>query len=178
VHDMKSGRIVEVIEYDDAWPEMFRSEEVVVRRALGDNVLEVHHIGSTAVPGMWAKPVIDILVVVRSIGEVDHQDRLMAAAGYEAKGEYGIKGRRFFTKGGDRRSHHVHVFEKGSPEIRRHLDLRDFMIAHPERAARYSQLKQDLAAKFRNDIDGYCDGKDPFIKAIEVEASAWARSRR
>jgi GrpB-like predicted nucleotidyltransferase (UPF0157 family) len=174
----ESARIIEVVPYDEAWVAMFEDEEAIVRKALGRGVLEVHHIGSTAIPGMWAKPVLDILVVVRQIDEVDGRGRSMAAAGYGAKGEFGIPGRRFFTKGGDKRTHHAHVFQKGSPDIRRHLDFRDFMIAHQVQAAAYAELKRSLAARFRDDIDAYCDGKDPFIKAIDAEASAWAKVRR
>ena len=173
----KSGRIVEVVPYDESWVAMYQDEAEVVHEALGEAVLDIHHIGSTAIPGMWAKPVIDMLVVVRDIGEVDARNSCMSAAGYEAKGEFGIKNRRFFTKGGDARSHHVHVFQKGSPEIGRHLNFRDFMIAHPERAARYAELKRSLAAKFSTDIDAYCDGKDSFIKAIDAEASSWSEGK-
>jgi GrpB-like predicted nucleotidyltransferase (UPF0157 family) len=174
----KTGRIVEVVPYDESWAVLYQDEAEVVHTALGEVVLEIHHIGSTAIPGMWAKPVIDILVVVSDIGEVDGRNSHMKAAGYEAKGEFGIKNRRFFTKGGDKRSHHVHVFQKGSPEIGRHLDFRDFIIAHPERAARYAELKRSLADKFRTDIDAYCDGKDSFLKAIDAEASSWSKSRK
>jgi GrpB-like predicted nucleotidyltransferase (UPF0157 family) len=173
-----SGRIVEVVPYDVAWVAMYEAEAKVVRKALGRIVLEVHHIGSTAIPGMWAMPVIDILVVVRNIGEVDGRNRQMAAAGYEAGGEFGIPNRRFFTTGGDRRTHHVHVFQKGSHDIERHLDFRDFMIAHPDEAARYTDLKKSLAARFRDDIDSYCDGKDKSIKATEVKAAAWSILRK
>ncbi len=163
--------------YDESWATIYRDEDKLLRDALGNTILEMHHIGSTAIPGMWAKPVVDILVVVRNLDEVDSRNKRMALAGYEAKGEFGIRGRRFFIKGGDKRSHHVHVFLKGSPEIKRHLDFRDFMIAHPESAARYAELKRSLAARFRTDIDAYCDGKDSFIKAIEAVASAWSKGR-
>jgi len=173
----KSARVVEVVPYDKSWGVKYAEEELLLRRALGEEVLEVHHIGSTAIPGMWAKPTLDILVVVRDIDKVDRLNHSMSAIGYEAMGEYGIRGRRFFIKGGDQRSHHVHVFQKGSTHIERHLDFRDFMIAHPQEAARYADLKRSLARRFAFDIDSYCEGKEPYIIDIEAKATIWARDK-
>ncbi len=172
-----SERIVEVVPYDKIWPAMFLEEKEKIRGILNDEVLGIHHIGSTAIPGMDSKPTIDILVVVRKIGEVDGYNAPMAGIGYVAMGEYGIAGRRFFHKGADRRTHHLHIFEVGSPEIDRHLRFRDFMMSHPVEAAEYAHLKKGLASRFRSDIDSYCDGKDAFIKGIDAKAEAWAKDR-
>ena len=171
-------RVVEVVPYDLVWGAMFSKEETKLRQALGVEILEVHHIGSTAIPGMWAKPTIDMLVVVRDIEDVDDHNGSMSAMGYVAKGEYGIRGRRFFIKGGNRRTHHVHAFQKGSSEIARHLLFRDFIIAHPSEAARYADLKRGLAGRFESDIDSYCQGKEAFIREIDAKAAIWARSGR
>jgi len=171
-------RVVQVVHYDSIWKSKYLEEAKRLRRVLHNEVIEVHHIGSTAIPGMWAKPTIDILVVVRDIDAVDRYNQSMSAIGYDAMGEYGIKGRRFFTKGGDRRTHHVHVFQKESAEINRHLVFRDFMIAHPSVAAEYADLKRDLAARFGSDIDAYCQGKDAFIRDIDAKAAVWASSIR
>jgi GrpB-like predicted nucleotidyltransferase (UPF0157 family) len=173
-----SKRVVEVVPYDTAWPAMFREEKKMMRRILKDEVLEIHHIGSTAIPGMYSKPTIDILVVVRKIEKVDDFNAPMSEIGYVAKGEFGIPGRRFFYKGSDRRSHHLHIFQEGSPEIDRHLRFRDFMISHPREAAEYAQLKRGLASRFRSDIDSYCHGKDAFIKEIDAKAEAWVKASR
>lgn len=173
-----SKRVVEVVPYDTAWPAMFREEKKMMRRILKDEVLEIHHIGSTAIPGMYSKPTIDILVVVRKIEKVDDFNAPMSEIGYVAKGEFGIPGRRFFYKGSDRRSHHLHIFQEGSPEIDRHLRFRDFMISHPKEAAEYAQLKRGLASRFRSDIDSYCHGKDAFIKEIDAKAEAWVKASR
>jgi GrpB-like predicted nucleotidyltransferase (UPF0157 family) len=173
-----SKRVVEVVPYDTAWPAMFREEKKMMRRILKDEVLEIHHIGSTAIPGMYSKPTIDILVVVRKIEKVDDFNAPMSGIGYVAKGEFGIPGRRFFYKGSDRRSHHLHIFQEGSPEIDRHLRFRDFMISHPREAAEYAQLKRGLASRFRSDIDSYCHGKDAFIKEIDAKAEAWVKASR
>jgi len=98
--------------------------------------------------------------------------------GYIAKGEYGIAGRRFFLKGLYNRTHHIHIFQIGSHEIKRHLEFRDYMIAHPEDAKRYGELKKELAKSFRYDIEGYCDGKDSFIKGMEKKAEEWATKKQ
>ncbi len=97
----------------------------------------------------------------------------MEALGYEARGEYGIAGRRFFRrddKHGDR-THQVHAFEDGSPQIARHLAFRDYMIAHPETAQEYSDLKRELVAQHPNDIEAYMDGKNEFIQEVDKRAA-------
>ncbi|WP_233505429.1 GrpB family protein [Sporosarcina sp. BI001-red] len=137
--------------------------------------LEVHHIGSTAVSGLSAKPVIDLLLVVQSISRVDQVNEAMRDIGYEAKGENGIKGRRFFQKGGNARSHHVHVFEEGSPAITRHLLFRDFLRAYPTRAKEYGELKTRLAVQYPFDIYKYIEGKSELIQQIESDAAHWSR---
>jgi len=174
----KTARVVKVVPYDSSWRAKFAEEELVLRRVLGEEVQEAHHIGSTAIPGMWAKPIIDILVIVRDIEKVDRLNHSMSAVGYQAMGEFGIQGRRFFIKGGDHRTHHVHVFQKGSAHIRRHLDFRDFMIVHPKEAASYADLKRSLATRFGSDIDSYCRGKELFIVEIEAKAAIWAAAGR
>ncbi|MGB6017650.1 MAG: GrpB family protein [Nodosilinea sp.] len=95
--------------------------------------------------------------------------------GYEAMGEFGLSGRRYFRKDnakGDR-THHVHAFQAGSSEIDRHLAFRDFMITHPDCAQQYSDLKRALAAQYPEDIDSYMDGKDEFVKSMEQRALQW-----
>lgn len=163
-------RKIEVVAYNPAWPEMFKQEAEKIKRALGDNCLEVHHIGSTSVPGLAAKPLIDMIPVVRDITKVDAANDALKALGYEPQGEFGIPFRRYFQKGGDNRTHHVHIFEQGSPEIERHLKFRDWMRSHPEDALAYGELKQQLAQQFPYDSLGYCNGKDAFIGAIDAKA--------
>lgn len=161
------NNIVEVVAYDANWPSLFESEAKLIKNALGDNCIAVHHIGSTAVPGLSAKPIIDILPVVKDISQVDQCNSAMKNIGYEVKGEYGIAFRRFFQKSSDRRTHNVHVFEEGSPEIDRHLKFRDWMRSHITDRDAYGALKADLALKFPNDMMSYCLGKDDFIADID-----------
>ncbi len=150
----------------------------VLREALGDAVMLVEHVGSTAVPGLVAKPIIDILLEVRDVERLDGFHPEMAGLGYEVRGEFGIPGRRFFVKStGPRRTHHVHAFATGSPGLERHLAFRDYMISHPKEAEAYGRLKESLAKEFPTDIEGYMNGKDAFIKEIEEKALAWSRRR-
>ena len=169
---------VEVVPHDPRWPDAFEAEAKHVVAALGENVVAIHHIGSTAIPNIYAKPVLDLLVQVRDITEVDGRSPAMESLGYEVMGEFGIPGRRYFRKDNQEgsRTHQIHAFESGSAEVERHLAFRDYMIAHPLDAQRYSELKRKLADEHPQSIDGYMDGKDSFIKEIDRRAARWRAS--
>lgn len=145
---------------------------------MGGTILAVHHIGSTAIPGIQAKPIIDLLAVVDDLGALDERRAQMEALGYEVMGEFGIPGRRYFRKdnAAGARTHQIHAFEEGSPQIERHLAFRDFMRAHPGHAREYETLKQQLAALHPLDISSYADGKDAFIRDMDARAAAWRRT--
>jgi GrpB-like predicted nucleotidyltransferase (UPF0157 family) len=166
---------IEVVPYDDSWSESFDMEADRIGEALRPVVVSIHHIGSTSVPGMFAKPIIDILIEVRSLARLDAGRSGMKTLGYEVLGEFGISGRRYFRKANSAgvRTHQVHVFESGSVESRRHLAFRDYLVAHSAVASQYSELKQRLATAFPDDIDAYMNGKDSFIKTHEAKALAW-----
>lgn len=160
-------RKVEVVAYTEAWAEAFGKAAAEIEALLGAECLEVHHIGSTAVPGLAAKPVIDLLVVVGCIELVDCLNVGFLKLGYEPKGENGLPGRRYFEKGGNDRTHHVHCYEQGNPEIMRHLKFRDFLRRNPEHASAYGGLKKTLAACYPWDINRYIEGKQEMIREIE-----------
>jgi GrpB-like predicted nucleotidyltransferase (UPF0157 family) len=167
-------RNIRVVAYDLAWPAAFEQEALILAAILGDGLITIHHIGSTAVPGLPAKPVIDMMPLVRDIEGVDRLVPVMSEAGYYSWGEHGIPGRRLFTKGGDEhRTHNVHIFQIDNPEVSRHLDFRDYLRAHPQVARQYAQLKMELAPQFPNDITAYNQGKDSFIKEMERRAREW-----
>ncbi|WP_096200735.1 GrpB family protein [Bacillus sp. FJAT-45350] len=166
-------RKVEVVPYKQEWAVMFQEERKQIERALGNEIEDIHHIGSTAIPNIYAKPVIDLLVEVKKIENVDKYIDDMEKLGYEALGEFGILNRRFFTKGGVNRTHHVHIFEQGNEEITRHLAFRNYMIDHTEEAQMYSLLKQKLAKEYPTDITLYIAGKDEYIKDIDRKASQY-----
>lgn len=160
-------RIIEVVPYDALWTLEFAKESQAIQKALGKNCVEMHHIGSTAVPGLAAKPVIDIIAAVTEIAQVDKANDALKELGYEAQGEFGMPFRRFFEKGGNARTHNLHVFEKTNSEIERHLKFRDWMRTHAEDKEAYGQLKKRLADQFSNDSKAYCLGKDDFITNID-----------
>ncbi|QHA90904.1 GrpB family protein [Bacillus sp. N1-1] len=166
-------RKVEVQEFKEIWRELFLLEARKIEQVYGDNMIEIHHIGSTAVEGLKAKPVIDLLPVVNDLTLVDQKNPEMKKLGYESLGENGLTGRRFFRKGGDQRSHHVHLYEKGNPDIDRHLAFRDYLIAHPEDRLRYGEKKAKLAERYPNDMEAYIMGKDSLVKEIEMKALDW-----
>jgi GrpB-like predicted nucleotidyltransferase (UPF0157 family) len=168
-------RRVIVSPHNPAWAAAFTRESAALALALGDPRVTFHHIGSTAIPGICAKPIIDLLAVVGNLDELDGRSPQMQALGYEVMGEFGIPGRRYFRRDDatGRRTHQIHAFATGSPNIERHLAFRDFMRTHPDHARRYSDLKRRLAAQHPEDIEAYMDGKDAFIKRMEAMAAAW-----
>jgi GrpB-like predicted nucleotidyltransferase (UPF0157 family) len=167
-------RKVEVVSYDSNWAKSFQAEADEIRAILGQEVVAIHHIGSTSIPNLSAKPIVDLLVVVRDIEKIDAFNERMSQLGYLPKGENGIPGRRFFIKGDEiHRTHHLHIFAVGHPDIERHLNFRDYLIAHPEDAQAYGRLKEGLARRFSTDIDSYIAGKDGFIKEMDRKAQAW-----
>ncbi|MFW9932548.1 MAG: GrpB family protein [Candidatus Thorarchaeota archaeon] len=174
---MSEWRGVKVVPYNSEWPIMFEQEKKVLQAILSDLLVEIHHIGSTAIPGISAKPVIDILPVVKEIVKVDEMTKEFERYGYEGRGEFGLPGRRYFTKGKSERTHHIHIYERGNPEVIRHLAFRDYMIAHPLEAKAYSELKEKLAKEFANDRDSYIDGKEEFVKERERRALLWRDSK-
>ena len=161
--------------HNSCWAGMFDIESKMIVQALGSNVVAIHHIGSTAIPAIYAKPIIDMLIEVADIDDVDAHNPAMEALGYEAMGEYGIPGRRYFRKDDEAsiRTHHAHTFAEDSPEVERHLAFRDFLLGHPEWAGKYSELKRKLAEAHSDDMERYMDGKDTFIKEVGRKASAW-----
>jgi GrpB-like predicted nucleotidyltransferase (UPF0157 family) len=166
-------RAISLVEHRERWSTDFEKEADSIKVILSDNLLAAYHIGSTAISGLRAKPVIDVLLEVRSLCELDKRNTELEELGYEAKGEYGIEGRRFFQKGGKERTHHVHAFKTGNHEIERHKLFVEFMKAHPHRAAEYEKLKMELESKYKEEPDKYSEGKAAFIKVIDVEASEW-----
>lgn len=165
---------VEVKEHEGKWREMFENESRKLEEIFGNELIDIHHIGSTAVRNLKAKPIIDIMPVVRHIESVDSHDKQMIEIGYEPLGEFGIRGRRFFRKGEEKRTHQIHVFQKDNKgDIERHLAVRDYLRTHPEAAKHYGDIKSHLAIKFPNDIESYVNGKDSFVKKLEERALEW-----
>ena len=163
-------RRVGVASYNPNWKNMYKEESEKIKNILNDIIIDIHHIGSTAIPGIKAKPVIDILVEVKDIEEVDQYNHKMEELGYEAMGEYGIPKRRFFRKGENNRTHHIHIFQTGNEEIERHINFKEYLIAHPDKAREYSKLKEELVNKYTYDVENYTNSKSDFIKEIDRKA--------
>lgn len=168
-------RLIEVVPPDPRWPVLFQAEAARLTQVFAGQLINIHHMGSTAVPGLWAKPVVDIMPIVHDIEAVDERNELMIALGYQPKGEYGIPGRRFFSvdDARGRRLFNVHVYQAGNPEIARHLDFVEYLKTHPQDAAAYAGLKRELAQQFHDDVDRYVAGKTGLIRQIEAKIPAW-----
>ncbi len=165
--------ITEVLlaEYDPDWPVEFISESRRVQDVLGEKVVGVHHVGSTAVNNLIAKPVIDLLVEVADLEPIDAMTDSFIDAGYEVRGESGIPGRRFLTRNEEgQRTHDIHIFQTGHNEIAQMLLFRDRLRESPDVAASYADLKRELAAKFPDDVLRYTQEKTEFILgAVEAQ---------
>lgn len=168
-----------IVPYDPAWKLAFEQEAAAVSAALMPTGIDLHHIGSTAIPGILAKPVIDLMGIVGDLAGLDLRNDGLVGLRYEVMGAFGIEGRRYFRKFGadGQRSHHLHIFEAGSPHIERHLAFRDYLRTHPVKAADYSGLKARLASDPAMRWEDYMDAKAPFIIATEQEALAWYRGQ-
>ena len=170
--------IIQVKKYDPDWVIEFEMESSKLFEKIGDVISKVHHIGSTAVPGLMAKPIIDIILEVKDLNELDCQRSKFENLKYEVMGEYGIQGRRYYRKGGDLRTHQIHAFKTGDQNILRHLALREYLNEHKEVAEDYGRLKSEIAKRCNNDIEQYCDEKDEFIKHHESIAIKWYKKTK
>ena len=167
-----------VATYDPSWPEIFAGEAQAIHRVLGDVLIGIEHVGSTAIPGLAAKPVIDIVVSVTSL-EAGMVVPSLAALGYDCRGENGIPGRLFFRKGlvEFKRTHHLHLVEAGHEQWTSMLAFRDYLRAHPGDVRRYEELKRALAVKFQDNRRAYTNGKAEFVQTILKMARLQGRSQ-
>lgn len=164
---------------DPRWAGWFEEEAARLRSFLGVEVLDIYHIGSTSVPGLAAKPTIDLLPVVRSISVMDDRTGELESAGYRAWGEYGLPGRRLFTKDSEGyRTHNLHFYQVGDPDIERHVAFRDFLRLNTDVRAEYETLKREVYSKHPADIEAYNHAKNEWIRRIERVALEWFRARR
>ncbi len=164
-------RSVIIADYDPRWPTMFESERTLLTQAIGDTALDIQHIGSTSVPGLAAKPIIDIVVAVANLDEArDRCVEPLSDLGYRYVPEYeAVMPERLYFNRGEPSSHHIHMVEPASDFWKRHLLFRDYLREHPEVARDYAILKRRLAKEHGTDADGYTDAKSEFIRSIEGE---------
>lgn len=170
-------RILTIVPYQDNWPALYQQERALLVPLLGDNLINIDHIGSTSVPGLAAKPIIDILIEVKDLSLVDELTEAFLKIGFDAKGENGISGRRYFQKGGNARSHHLHVFIKGDKELTKHRAFRGYLVQFPSIAKQYSEIKQQALALANNDGQRYSELKSEFIQEHTIKALKWNGDR-
>ena len=172
-------RKLELIPYKKDWAENFKEESKKIQEVFNEELLAVHHIGSTAIPRMLAKPIIDILVEVQNIKSVDSFNFKMNELGYISKGENGIVGRRFFVKyKNNNRTHHVHIYQSGECEISKHLMFRDYLIENSYEAERYNKLKASLYKDAAITVDVYQEKKSPLVNELTESAINWANKNK
>jgi GrpB-like predicted nucleotidyltransferase (UPF0157 family) len=159
-------RAVVVVDYDPQWPEVFAQLRSRLWSVVRDVAKAVEHVGSTSVPGLAAKPIIDMSVVAPAAADVPSAIQRLSTLGYEHRGDLGVEGREAFTTPRSMPAHHLYLCPSDSLALRNHLAVRDYLRAHPDVAREYGALKKRLAAQFRNDIDGYVDGKTGAILRI------------
>ena len=151
--------------YDTTWPLEFAVEADRIARACRGLALRLEHIGSTSIPGLSAKPVIDVLAGRPGNVSGESYVAVFRQLGYEHKGAYGVPGRNYFRRGTPR-THHVHLVSWTSAVWEDHLLFRDYLRSHPETAREYETLKRELAALYIQDKERYTDAKGPFIRSI------------
>jgi len=156
--------------HSELWHQLYAEEETQLRNAIGGQVVAIEHVGSTAICGLSAKPIIDIAVAVREIADAEKCVTQLGGIGYKSRGELGIPGRQYFTKG-DPRTHHLHMAELGSDLWRNYLLFRDYLRQHPEVAKEYENLKTELARKHTENREAYTEGKAAFIEGVLKAAS-------
>ncbi|WP_448564898.1 GrpB family protein [Thalassotalea ganghwensis] len=166
-------RIIEVVAYNPQWPRLFELEKALLSDIIGEFATKIEHIGSTSVEGLAAKPIIDILVEVPNLALLDAKASEFEALGYEVKGENGIAGRRYYQKGGNARSHHIHAFVSGTEDLHRHRAFKAYLIAHKEIAQEYAKIKKQAALQCAHDNDVYIALKNGFIAEHEPKAICW-----
>ena len=168
---------VSLVEHDASWAATAEAHAAQLQ-ILGPNLLAVHHIGSTAIPGLIAKPIIDLLPVVHSLADLDEKMPQIESLGYQCHGEYGIPGRRFCAlPGANTRIVHLHFFDKTSDQIRHNLAFRDYVRAHPAVAAAYAAEKRRARRLHTDNSHGYTAEKSAFVAATAVDALAWYGTR-
>lgn len=161
-----------LVDYDRHWPDLFEALRAPVVAVLGDLVIVVEHVGSTAVPGLAAKPIIDMDVVVPSAADIPGAIGRLATLGYVHRGDLGIAGREAFTAPAGTPRHDLYVCAIDSEELRRHRLFRGYLLTHPEEARAYGALKTAAARRFGEDRAAYTEAKTRFVEAVLQRASS------
>jgi GrpB-like predicted nucleotidyltransferase (UPF0157 family) len=161
---LESG-IVRLVEYDARWPQLFAAEQQRIRAECGTLALRLEHVGGTSIPGMCAKPVLDMAAGRPRDTSIQDYVAALEQAGYEHRGEQGVPGRHFFCRGVPR-AYHLHLVEEDGPLWRDYIAFRDHLRAHPEAAREFADLKRVLAARFSRDREAYMNAKSSHVQGV------------
>lgn len=164
---MRTRRVI-VLPYDEAWETSFEAIKVEIECAVGSLIVGIEHVGSTSVKGMWAKPCIDVDVIIEDYSVLDAVVKGLASIGYIHEGDLGIKGREAFkyTDKSHLMSHHLYVCPKDSEELHRHITFREYLRSDTNAVKKYSEVKKMAARMFPDDIDKYIEYKSPCIEEL------------
>ena len=157
---------IKVEDYDPHWSEEFEMLRSRIALLLDELATAIEHVGSTAVPGLAAKPIIDIDILLRSVSDLPIVCTRLGSLGYEHRGDLGVAGREAFRTPPGQFAHHLYVCPPGSQEYSRHIAFRDYLRSHPEDASAYAALKRNLAYEFATDREAYNQGKTEFVRLI------------
>jgi len=176
IHEMRNTIISP---WTSEWAKQYQKEECILKEIFQNELIEIHHIGSTSIPTIgYAKPIIDIMIVVKDIELIDGYNDEMKNLDYVPRGENRIKGRRYFTKGNKQRTHHVHIYQVGNVNSKIHLDFKEYLMHHTEEAEQYGELKRKLANQFPNDHYKYQSGKESFVNVLVEKVMIWGSSTK
>lgn len=155
-------------EYNPNWKEIYKEEEKKLKELLKDNIIEVMHVGSTSIEGLCAKPVIDIMVVVKALNSVEDFKHLFTSdLGYDFRDDGGVKGEYLVRKGSvDVRTHFIHIIEENSERYKNFVYFKNYLESHPEKIEEYKNLKEELSEKYSSDRKSYTASKNDFIQNI------------
>lgn len=162
--------MIEIVDYDPAWPAVFAGIRDRVADALAGLARRIEHVGSTAVPGLAAKPIIDLTVVVDSLDHLPAVIGRLDPLGYRHEGDLGVMGRQAFATPAGAPAHHLYVCAADDQNLLEVLAFRDYLRTHPDTARAYAELKYFLAQRFRDDRSGYTDAKSAFITGVVATA--------
>lgn len=171
------NRPFRVVEYDPNWPKLFAKYSKKVRPILGKNLLEIHHLGSTSIPGMFAKPNIDMYALVKSLAKVRTKYKAMKSIKFTGRGDYSNIGEEYFTldtPNGERIAS-LHIFEKNNARFKGYKNFRNYLMAHGKERERYISLKRQLYKKYKDNYPQYDAGKKKLISELRKKANEWAK---
>lgn len=175
----KPNRPYHIEEYNPDWVKQFETQKAKLQSILGDEAIRIEHMGSTAVPGLAAKPQIDVLVEVRNLEAIPSFYDAMEATGYEPKGDYTMTGEEYFTldDASSVRLASVHIYPSHHPEVAFQINFRDYLKSHPDEVNNYGALKLSLQKQFPDDYKAYGEGKELYISSLRKRVQAWSTER-